>query len=1047
MAVNINLYPPVLETYMPAFLVGSGNVQKNICRVYFSISLYNSLSDIKNAQVTVANQNTNLSVLNKSKYPCEIMLTDIKTDLTRTSDDKYYIEIKPSDIEEGFQINQYYKVQIRFTAAGAANVDLTPPQAIDSWLAANLSNFSEWSTVCLVRGISVPNLNVSGFDISADTTLWSLNNVEVVGKLTYADSAETDTLKSYQIKLYDINNQLLSDSGIIYSNAYSNINEFNYTFEYAFNEGESYYFIFEYETANMYTESNTYEFMVIQEGADKLEATLTATLDNINGCIALHIESDIGQESFVGNITIRRTSSESNFTIWEDVHTESFEENSKLDYTWYDYTIKSGVYYKYIAQRRSSIGNRGIAIHAEGEPFMMLFDDMYLTGGDGQLNIRFDPSVNSFKRTVSESRTDTIGSKYPYIKRNGYVEYRQFPIGGTITHLMDPSHLITSREEIFRDSLDNYTEFNKNKNIRIDDFNDWTYEREFREKVMDFLYANKVRLFRSATEGNILVKIMDINLTPNSTLGRRIYSFTATAYEVDAATIKNYDKYGISPLGTYDTLLQFASDYIGQYNEVIPANTEALSLIQKKYEKYAKENYKIVIQNLDFLRLEFESDPYLIKEGEDGPYVVDDLGSVKEDPDSAILGYLAYVNNKPIIINPEGIYELKGENVEITSLSFPVDIQVNLEYHVNLQQTEDTSKVFQTSSFYRRVGQRWGAFKPNDSIYQNIWNKYFEKYSNYQQMMLSLDGVKVEAEPGTVVFVKESTDTDFERHVIGPTHTLALDAEDSAIEGLYFAGIHLEPATAADQEREILPNNKYIDTGITLDKYVSDTSSLIHNGVYTLADDYLEILDNFTGWYNQGPDVDTVSVNMNNIQYDNSDYTLTFERVYQPIDEDGGIVVEEEWVEQTGSEIWSGSVWADGTQNQIQNTELDLNNEEDLIDTGSINYRNKIYAFKSKKQWPAQATASVNQDNISNDEDIYTINLDRVEDHYYNLVVNKEIDRQYALILQRLIDEANSRFIWYHDQWWLFTNNDDLLCPVEALIDYHCEIMKGRYAE
>ena len=1015
MAVNINLYPPVVETYMPAFLIGSGDIQKNTCRVYFSISLYNSLSDIKNAQVTVANQNTNLSVLNKSKYPCEIMLTDIKTDLTRTSDDKYYIEIKPSDIEEGFVINQYYKVQIRFTAAGATNVDLTPPQAIDSWLAANLSNFSEWSTVCLVRGISVPNLSISGFDISADTTLWSLNNVDVVGRLIYADSAETDTLKSYQIKLYDVNNQLLSDSGVTYSNAYSNINEFNYTFEYAFNEGESYYFTFEYETANMYTESNTYEFMVVQESADILNANLTATLDNINGCIILNIKSKDGDDSFVGNITIRRASSESNFTIWEDVHTESFEENSKLDYAWCDYTIKSGVYYKYIAQRRSSVGNRGIAIHAEGEPFMMLFDDMYLTGGDGQLNIRFDPSVSSFKRTVSESRIDTIGSKYPYIKRNGYVEYRQFPIGGTITHLMDPSHLITSREEIFRDSLDNYTEFNKDKNVRIDDFNDWTYEREFREKVMDFLYANKVRLFRSATEGNILVKIMDINLTPNSTLGRRIYSFTATAYEVDAATIKNYDKYGISPLGTYDTLLQFASDYVGQYNEVIPANTEALSLIQKKYEKYAKENYKIAIQNLDFLRLEFESDPYLIKEGEDGPYVVDDLGEDKENPDSAILGYLVYVNNKPIIINPEGIYELKGENVEITSLSFPVDTQVDLEYHVNLQQTEDTSKVFQTSSFYRRVGQRWGAFKPNDSIYQNIWNKYFEKYSNYQQMMLSLDGVKIEAEPGTVVYVKESADTDFERHVIGPTHTLALDAEDSAIEGLYFAGIHLELATTAEQERETLPDNKYIETGIILDKYVSDTSQLIKNGVYTLADDYLEVLDQFEGWYSikskeQWPEQYTASVNQDDIEHPSSNYTLLFDRVLQPIDDDGGLIVDEEWIEQVGGDIWTGSLYVDGTKDEEIKTQNNLNHEEDLI--------------------------SANQ--------TYSVNLD---DTYYHLVLNKEIDRQYALILQRLIDESNSRFIWHNDQWWLFTNNDDLLCPVEALIDYYCEIMKGRYAE
>ena len=1052
MAVNINLYPPVVETYMPAFLIGSSDIQKNTCRVYFSISLYNSLSDIKNAQVTVANQNTNLSVLNKSKYPCEIMLTDIKTDLTRTSDDKYYIEIKPSDIEEGFVINQYYKVQIRFTAAGAADISLDTPQAIDSWLAANLSNFSEWSTVCLVRGISAPSLSISGFDISADTTLWSLNNVDVVGRLTYADPAETDTLKSYQIKLYDINNQLLSDSGIIYSNAYSNINEFNYTFEYAFNEGESYYFTFEYETANMYTESNTYEFMVVQESADILNANLTATLDNINGCIILNVKSKDDDDSFVGNITIRRASSESNFTIWEDVHTESFEENSKLDYTWYDYTIKSGVYYKYIAQRRSSVGNRGIAIHAEGEPFMMLFDDMYLTGGDGQLNIRFDPSVSSFKRTVSESRTDTIGSKYPYIKRNGYVEYRQFPIGGTITHLMDPSHLITSREEIFRDSLDNYTEFNKDKNVRIDDFNDWTYEREFREKVMDFLYANKVRLFRSATEGNILVKIMDINLTPNSTLGRRIYSFTATAYEVDAATIKNYDKYGISPLGTYDTLLQFASDYIGQYNEVIPANTEVLSLIQKKYEKYAKENYKIAIQNLDFLRLEFESDPYLIKEGEDGPYVVDDLGSVKEDPDSAILGYLAYVNNKPIIINPEGIYELKGENVEITSLSFPVNTQVNLEYHINLQQTEDTSKVFQTSSFYRRVGQRWGAFKPNDSIYQNIWNKYFEKYSNYQQMMLSLDGVKIEAEPGTVVFVKESADTDFERHVIGPTHTLALDAEDSAIEGLYFAGIHLEPATAAEQERETLPNNKYIETNIVLDKYVSDTSQLIKNGVYTLADDYLEVIDQFIGWYSfdsekQWPAQYTAHSADRNINHGNTSYTLMLDRVYQPIDDEGGLVVEEEWIEQLGEDVWTGELYIDGTQNQQVETENDLNNEEDLIQTGDKVYRDGIYTFKSREQWPDEDTASANKQHLSKSDSVYTISLNKAYDQYYNLVLNKEIDRRYALILQRLIDEANSRFIWYNDQWWLFTNNDDLLCPIEALIDYHCEIMKGRYAE
>ena len=1052
MAVNNNLFPPVCDVYMPAFLVGSSDSQKNICRVYFSISLYNSLSDITNAQVTVTNQNTNISVLDKSKYPCEIMLTDIKTDITKTSDDKYYIEIKSSDIEDGFQINQYYKVQIRFTAAGAASIDLTPPQAIDSWLAANLSSFSEWSTVCLVRGISVPSLNISGFDNSADTTVWSLNNVDLVGNLTFADEAETDTLKSYQVKLYDTNNNLLSDSGLLYSNAYSNINEFNYIFEYAFNEGESYYFTFKYETNNMYTDILTYEFMVVQESAEKLDATLTATLDNINGAIILNIKSSDDGGNFVGNITIRRASSESNFTIWEDIHTESFEENSILDYTWVDYTIKSGVYYKYLAQKRTSIGNRGVAIHAINEPFMLLFDDMYLTGDDGQLNIRFDPSISSFKTTVSESRTDTIGSKYPFITKNGAVGYRQFPIGGTITHLMDPSHLITSKEEIFKDSLKYYEDFNKDKNVRIDNFNDWTYEREFREKVKNFLHEHKVRLFRSATEGNILVKLMDINFTPNATLGRRIYSFTATAYEVDECNIKNYDKYRISPLGTYDTQLQFSDDYVGQYNEIIPANTEVLSLIQEKYEKYAKENYIMAIQNLDFLRLEFENPPYLIKEGEDGPYIVDDVGSDREDSSSAILGYLVCINNKPIIINPEGIYELKGDDIQITSLSFPIDTKVNLQYHVNISQVEDASKIIQTNSFYRKVGQLWGAFSPNDSIYQKIWNKYFEKYSNYQQTLLSLDGIKIEAEPGTVIYVKESADTDFERHIIGPTHTLALDAEDSAIEGLYFAGVHLEPATSAEQERETLPNNKYIETNEVLDKYVTDTSQLIKNGVYTLADDYLEAVDQFTGWYGfkskkQWPNTNTASANLDNIIHNNSDYTLMLDRVIGPLNQDGGVIIEEDWIEQVGNGVWTGKLFVDGTQDDDIITQNNLNHKEDLIKTGDPVYRNEIYTFKSKEQWPDEDTASANSENLSKTGSTYTISLNKAYDQYYNLVLNKEVDRQFALILQRLIDESNSRFIWYNNQWWLFTNNDDLLCPVEALIDYHCEIVKGRFAE
>ena len=163
MAININLYPPIVNTYIPAFLVDSGT-DKDICRIYFTLSQFNTEDDIENVQVTVRNQYTNLSVLDKSKYPSEIMLTSLQEDATKTSDDKYYIEIKKEDIQGGeFEINQYYKVQMRFTHIGAADVALTTPQKIDGWLAANINYFSEWSTVCLIRGISEPELNVSGF--------------------------------------------------------------------------------------------------------------------------------------------------------------------------------------------------------------------------------------------------------------------------------------------------------------------------------------------------------------------------------------------------------------------------------------------------------------------------------------------------------------------------------------------------------------------------------------------------------------------------------------------------------------------------------------------------------------------------------------------------------------------------------------------------------------------------------------------------------------------------------------------------------------------
>ena len=535
MAININLYPPIVDTYAPAFLVDSGT-NKDICRIYFTLSQFNTMEDIANIQVTVRSQYTNLSVLDKSKYPSEIMITNIKEDTTKTSDDKYYIELNKTDIQGGkFEINQYYKVQMRFTHKDAPAAPSN--QALDAWLAANINLFSEWSTVCLIRGISTPQLAVSGFTIEGGEISWANYNPIIYGTLSFKNEEETEKLKSYQIKLYDENNNLLTDTRI----QYTNTNSFSYGLNYNFVAGAKYKFTIECTTMNLYSAIAIYEFTTSTEESEILDFTFIAEADEDNGRVILTIKKSNITDGFTGELVLRRTSNKTNFTIWEDLKTYKYKGATAIKETFNDMTIESGVWYKYYLQKRSN----GVAASTKyiRTPIMVIFDDMFLTTKDRQLKIKFNPTVSSFKRTIQESRTDTLGSQFPFIRRNGHANYAQFPIGGLISFQIDESELFTSLEELFGEHLYLYTDYNDDH--RITEANNIVYEKLFKDKVIEFLYSEQPKLFRSATEGNFIVKVMDASFSPNATLGRRIVSFTATAYEVAECNIDNFKKYDI----------------------------------------------------------------------------------------------------------------------------------------------------------------------------------------------------------------------------------------------------------------------------------------------------------------------------------------------------------------------------------------------------------------------------------------------------------------------------------------------------------------------
>ena len=836
--LNITLYPPQIPTYQNAFVLTSK------CRIYFSLSIYNSYKDIQNnAQVTVSNQNTNQSVLSLTKYPNEIKLCDVKIDNTKSSD-KYYIEIEPEDLQNGFQINQYYKVQIRFTSADAP----TPPDsaAIDKWLVDNVDYFSEWSTVCLVRAISQPILTLQNLSSSSEeegsSVAITTNTLDIVGSLTFQDSQESDSLNSYQIKLYDEDNNLLTDSGTIYTSAYNNPNEINYTLKYILENGSAYTVTIDIATNNYYYQTFTYNIIVIQTHENPLNALVVAENEKESGRIKLTIASTT-TDTFQGSVIIRRTSNRSNFTIWEDIYTRVYPAKELINFTWYDCTVESGIWYNYLVQKKDVSGQRGEETYIE-KPVLAYFEDMFLNAEKQQLRIRYNPAVSAMRQNVSEARAETLGSQYPIIRRNGYINYRSLNISGLITALDDFKDIFTSKEELYgKEATSLYDDYNEEE--RITEYNDYILEREFREKVITFLYKDNIKLLRTLTEGNVLVKLMNISLTPQTTLGRMIYSFSAEAYEVAECSLDNFINYGIIETEEDNIIFEqeeeetvTRKEVLGQIQDTIPAGTNIVELIKDKYETDA-----VSVELIQDIKFSFYDDPYQIKEDASGKLLP--LAATDDQSLSIGLGYIVYINGESIMVSEDGVYSLMDLNEMLTSVTFPIDSSVSIDYIAVLAEEKSVEPEDQiTSSVYYYndiVGQIWGGFNYGESLYEYIEAKYAFNYDNYNQRLIYIGDISIEANTNMVFYIQTDEESTPLRNVINETNVLTIQDKTLKIRDILFGGIHLDKET--DKNKELVNSNKYYQE----DKEYSSLAAIGYP-----QDNHVYVVDNERYiWYNE----------------------------------------------------------------------------------------------------------------------------------------------------------------------------------------------------
>ena len=232
---------------------------------------------------------------------------------------------------------------------------------------------------------------------------------------------------------------------------------------------------------------------------------------------------------------------------------------NELIFEFKDFNIEQGVEYSYfykeeLDESRNSNSSNGrdsrFSILSEKKDIsekglMANFEDIFLSDNKGkQIKIKFNPKISSFKTNHLEQKTETIGNKYPFIFRNGTVEYKEFPISGLISyHLDNNESFITKKELYLEDKIlkrqnSPYNLFSENnydnKNFSTTNLIDYNIyaERKFKLALLDWLGNGEIKLFKSPTEGNYLVRLTNISLAPEEKLGRMLHSFSCTAYEV-----------------------------------------------------------------------------------------------------------------------------------------------------------------------------------------------------------------------------------------------------------------------------------------------------------------------------------------------------------------------------------------------------------------------------------------------------------------------------------------------------------------------------------
>ena len=404
------LASPIIEGTLPAFYLENGTAT---IAVPFSRSRAVSDYDVNGYSLKIKN-------LQGSEY-----LLTLSHSRFDSSESIVYFDILEDTVKKVFSVGSFYKAQMAYVDRNGV--------------------VGYYSTVGILKYTTKPDISI--------LDLKSMKNnghqYSYTGVYSQKGKDFTEKAYSYRFVVKNSNNGIVEDTGFIVHNHSTDTNQYESQDVFLFSQdlppNEKYSITYTVRTNNdLEVSSPTYKIVAQTSMVSTLISEITTSLDYDNGYVAIKLKGEIdpntGLERLVkGSFMLSRTSEKSNFLDWETIDCFNLTSSKPSTETWRDFAVEQGIRYKYCIQQynKQNLFSQKLI----SNEIYVDFEDAFLYDGKRQLKIRFNPKVSSLKKNLLEAKIDTIGSQYPFIFKNGNVEYKEFPISGLISRTMDEQNL------------------------------------------------------------------------------------------------------------------------------------------------------------------------------------------------------------------------------------------------------------------------------------------------------------------------------------------------------------------------------------------------------------------------------------------------------------------------------------------------------------------------------------------------------------------------------------------------------------------------------